>query len=243
MTHPGHGPIGAWYGKAPELWNYAATTSGLSIITDIGEKVFDKYLVFGNNNGSGTSSDYAPEGAPEDFERMSREWYVNSGGTFNTELYFNLQEASGGGNQIPIGGSDSSYVLMSRSTNTDQFMAIAYPDNFIGQILVFEGVPLDDKYYTIGYASETIPIEPDGLVEQRLQQITVGPNPANDKLTIQYGAGTEASIFSLTGQLLMSFTLNSNQETLDINSLQPGMYLLRYKFENSSLTRKLVINR
>ena len=234
--------IGAWFGKSAELWNQAITETGLSIITDIEEKVFDKYLVFGHNNQSGTSTDNAPEGAVDDFERLSREWYINIGGIFDNEMYFNLQEGAGGSEQLPSGASDSSYVLMSRSNNTDQFMAVAYPDNIIGEILVFNSVPLLDMYYTIGYSETPIPIIPDGIAETRLQQIKAGPNPATNLITIQNAAGITASIYSLTGRLMKTVILTTNNESIDVGSLNPGMYFIQFRYKNTTLSSKIIIN-
>jgi hypothetical protein len=236
-------PVAAWFGKAPELWNYATTTNGLSIITDIGEKVFDKYLVFAHNNLSGTTTDYAPEGAGEDYQRTSREWYLNHGGNFKTDMYFNLQEASGGGSQLPSGGGDSSYVLMYRSSGTEDFTAMAYPNQILGDILVFSGAPIQDVNYAIGYSSAPIPIEPDGLEEQILQTIRTGPNPADGRLIISGGKGISCRIFSLTGNLMKTDSLSSNNETIDISDLAPGMYLIQFKMNGITSTRKIIINR
>ena len=98
-------------------------------------------------------------------------------------------------------------------------------------------------YYTIGYASSPIPIKPDGVIEQRLNRITAGPNPASNKLIIQNGAGAIATIYSLTGKPLHTAGLKTNQESIDVNHLQPGMYILQYQYENVSRSRKIVINR
>jgi len=236
-------PIAAWFGKAPELWNYATTTNGLSIITDIEEKKFDKYLVFGHNELSGINTENAPENAPEDFIRLNREWYINSGGSFNSEIYFNLQEAAGGGEQLPDAASDSLYVLMTRADITEQFSAIAYPDNHIGDILVFNTDELQDKFYCIGYASSIIPIEHSGIEDQILQRISAGPNPATDELTIRNAEGVNMQIYSLQGKLILTQFLHDNLEKVDTHYLSSGMYIIHYQYKNTSVSQKLIINR
>jgi len=88
-------PVGAWCGRIDEEFYVANSESGLSVFTDIQEKEFEKYLVFGHNTLSGTTSDFAPNNAPDDFLRLNREWYLNKGGSFLCDVFINLEQAAG----------------------------------------------------------------------------------------------------------------------------------------------------
>ncbi len=56
---------------------------------------------------------------------------------------------------------------------------------------------------------------------------TLFPNPAHDALTIESNNGGKALIQNAsTGQTIKEFSLSSNSETIDIKTLEMGMYLL-----------------
>jgi len=234
-------PVAAWYGKSPELFNYATTENGLSIITDIGDKEFDKYIVFGHNGLSGISNDYEPPDAPDDFERTSREWYLNKAGTFNSDLYFELEKAAGGGASLPIGEQDSLYVLLWRSDLDVPFQAIAYPDQILGSILVFNAKDLYDGYYAIGYASTVIPLTSYHVADMLLQEILISPNPARDHLTVYNGNGTWMNIYSAQGLPLEQIQLSNVKETIDLSGFSSGFYLIEFNLEGKSITKKMII--
>jgi len=238
-----HDLVAAWYGKAPELFNYATTENGLSIITDIEEKVFDKYLVFGHNNGVAISVENPPANAPEDFMRYSREWYINSGGSFASDMYFDLNLAAGGSLTLPLEEPDSLYVLLWRSDVSESCKAIAYPDNKLDQILVYNRTDLPNGYYTIGYASTVITLESTGINEKILDKITIGPNPVQGHLNIQNGDQVDLKIYDLQGKLLFTKSLTSNHESIDVSQLNPGMYLVELRLDHHFITKKIIINK
>jgi hypothetical protein len=65
------------------------------------------------------------------------------------------------------------------------------------------------------------------------QGISVFPNPAGETITFSLSDRTtrvlSADIFDLYGKLLMEFDLQDNNQSLSVESLAPGMYLLRVK--------------
>lgn len=65
-------------------------------------------------------------------------------------------------------------------------------------------------------------------------KVSIAPNPAHEQLQI-LGAteGGEASIFNVSGQLLMTV---KNTTTLNISALPSGVYQLRYQSENGETT-------
>jgi len=235
-------PVAAWYGKSPELYNYAATENGLSVITDIGEKEFNKYLVFGHNGSSGISTANKPQYAPDDFERLSREWYLNRGGSFNSDMYLELEKAAGGGETLPVGEPDSLYVLMWRTDTEAPFSAIAYPDQILGSILIFNGKDVQDGYYCIGYASTVIPLSSSDIAEQLLRNIVFVPNPATDRIVIQNGENTIMNIYDLQGNLLKSVQLNNARESILLDKFPSGLYMIEFYLEGRAITKKLIIH-
>jgi len=197
--------------------------------------------VFGHNGLSGISNDYEPPDAPDDFERTSREWYLNKAGTFNSDLYFELEKAAGGGASLPIGEQDSLYVLLWRSDLDVPFQAIAYPDQILGSILVFNAKDLYDGYYAIGYASTVIPLTSYHVADMLLQEILISPNPARDHLTVYNGNGTWMNIYSAQGLPLEQIQLSNVKETIDLSSFSSGFYLIEFNLEGKSITKKMII--
>jgi len=234
-------PVAAWYGKSPELYNYATTENGLSVISDIGEKQFDKYLVFGHNNLSGLSTENEPDNAPDDFMRFGREWYMNRGGTFKSDMYFELEKAAAGGEELPIGESDSLYVLMWRSESDAPFTAIAYPDQILGSILVFNGMDIHDGYYCIGYASTIIPLYVNDIAEQLLREITIFPNPAASHISIRNGTDVLMKIYNMQGHFLKKHIIRRVEETINLDNFPSGLYMIEFNLEGKSITKKLII--
>ena len=237
-----HDVTAAWYGKSPDLFNYALTTNGLSVIAAIESKEFNKYVLFGHNAGTGTSVDYAPTNAPADFQRLSREWYLNKGGILVTgDMYFNLTEASGGGAVLPSGAKDSLYALIHRWDDGVGFQVMGYADQVIGDILVFRDRPLSTGYYCIGYASTVIPPTPGTVDEQSLNRIRINPNPASDQITVYNGQGWQVSITDISGKVLKESLIQTESQYIDLSNMTHGLYFVRIYKGRLSKTQKLII--
>ncbi len=75
------------------------------------------------------------------------------------------------------------------------------------------------------------------------QTTEIYPNPANNVLNIvSYTVGIEnINIYNLNGQLVLNKEVNNNQKTLNISSLESGIYIVDILSENTSVKRKLII--
>ena len=81
-------------------------------------------------------------------------------------------------------------------------------------------------------------------VNELIAQTTeIYPNPANNVLNIvSYTVGIEnINIYNLNGQLVLNKEVNNNQKTLNISSLESGIYIVDILSENTSVKRKLII--
>ncbi len=70
------------------------------------------------------------------------------------------------------------------------------------------------------------------------------PNPAHDAVYISGLSETDEtySVVNVAGKTVQQGTLNTNQHQIDINQLHPGIYLLRYSFQNRYYTHKIIKN-
>jgi lysyl endopeptidase len=80
------------------------------------------------------------------------------------------------------------------------------------------------------------------------EEISLFPNPAGDLLNVQSGLarGREAGIlvYDLTGKLVLQKKLAwQGEATLDVSGIQPGLYILRFRQGDSTVTRRFLISR
>ncbi len=87
--------------------------------------------------------------------------------------------------------------------------------------------------------------QPDGFVgisEDELTSVSVYPNPATDLVTIN-GLETEgmATISTLNGQIVQTNTVGKGTQTLSIESLPSGIYMISIETTNGKATHRLVV--
>jgi uncharacterized repeat protein (TIGR01451 family) len=83
---------------------------------------------------------------------------------------------------------------------------------------------------------------PLGLDEPISEAIYLYPNPAEDKIKFSGASVTEASIYDLTGKLVLE-TKNILNNELSLNNLQTGIYQAVLKTNSTISTQKLVIKK
>lgn len=84
----------------------------------------------------------------------------------------------------------------------------------------------------------------------QLIDVELFPNPNNGVFTFKYQIPTDAKgkleIYDLSGKLISSFYINSNEESIDVNLMEipNGIYLYKFYVNNElMLTEKLIINK
>jgi hypothetical protein len=74
--------------------------------------------------------------------------------------------------------------------------------------------------------------------------IFIFPNPAQDVITIfELPLGAELSILDITGKIIFSTTVNSNQLIVNTDEFSNGIYLVNVNTNGSTTTKKLVVNK
>jgi beta-glucanase (GH16 family) len=71
----------------------------------------------------------------------------------------------------------------------------------------------------------------------------VYPNPVSEELNIAAEINyplTKANIYSITGQLLQSFSINENETAVNVAGLAPGIYFLEIKSERGTERQKFI---
>lgn len=73
-----------------------------------------------------------------------------------------------------------------------------------------------------------------------LDQIKIFPNPSTDYLTIQSQENIWVSIYDIQGRKLLSEQINRNYQTIDVSSLQSGVYTIVLSDANTTYVQKIV---
>ncbi|MCX6290366.1 MAG: T9SS type A sorting domain-containing protein [Bacteroidetes bacterium] len=234
-----------WFGKDPAQYNFGATTNGLSIISNIQSKHFD-YAVFGHNDSAGTSTTHLPAGASVDFKRLSREWYFNKGGNISADLYFNLYNAAAGGDTLALNQPVQYYTLLVRDSASQDYSALACADNLYsgGTVVKFAGLPLDNKYYTIGVGSTqlatTLSVD---AIQNKNENNTLYPNPACNYFTVDHAGNAVISMYNTMGCLLKQVKSSGDLTSVDVHDISNGIYFVEIRKHEQTITKRIVIQK
>jgi len=74
-----------------------------------------------------------------------------------------------------------------------------------------------------------------GISENNLLSFEMYPNPVSDVLNIQLPTGTEKAevgVFDISGRLVSSKTISSNDVSLDVQKFSKGIYIIRVTTNN-----------
>lgn len=231
-----------WFGKSPEQYNYAVTTNGLSIIAGgIAEKQFRKYLVFGHDALSGVTDENAPLGAPADFMRTERSWYVNKGGSFGSQCVFNLEQAAGSGEQLTGSDDPIYYTLLFRSLESDDFEALHCANEVNGNYIIFNNIQLADGYYAIGHCSEQLAnpsTRSESIAEHKMR---IYPNPTHGLIKTEHVEDAKLTVFDLSGRTVYAQEITSDKPSVDLSHLPKGIYITVLSNAQERISQKLIL--
>jgi hypothetical protein len=71
----------------------------------------------------------------------------------------------------------------------------------------------------------------------------VYPNPVSEVLNIDVDSSnlnSKVNLYSITGQLLQSFSINETENTIDVAGLAPGIYFLEIKSDLGTERQKFI---
>lgn len=85
------------------------------------------------------------------------------------------------------------------------------------------------------------------LKDNSFEDFSMYPNPASDKITLQFAATLEnvsISIYDLQGKKIVNSKVSprGNAIVFDVSKIQPGMYFVKIVSGNQSAVRKLIVN-
>jgi hypothetical protein len=103
-------------------------------------------------------------------------------------------------------------------------------------LIVSDGLLSDKEVFTIS-------VKPNGIHDNETEKITLYPNPVNSVLNIKYhGTIKNIQLISITGICILNERINASETDLNIESLNPGIYLVKIKTNNGILFRRIIKN-
>jgi len=229
----------AWY-TTEENFHRITSDNGMSVITDIVDKEFWRYLVMGNTDATGITTDNAPTTSPLDFNRTTREWYMKCSPGINGTFTVDLDEAEGSMIQddFPL----EQYALLWRPSTDVDFIALATPTSPIDGIFQFQEFDFMDGYYAFGVSAEPFELQ-TGLAEiQTEKAFIVFPNPSAGEVTISgLVAGDEILLCNALGKHIKTIVPTQNDVKLDLSDESKGTYFIHIQSKNTIFTQRIIL--
>jgi len=233
------------------FWNALSFSDPRSVVTSNGISIIASniptydYLVMGHNNGTGVTTSDIPVNAAPNFNRLGREWYFNVVGSFSADLFFNLNDASGGGTILDLTQPAANYTLIERDMATGVFTSLKAGNSITGGVVSFDDVALSaNRYYTVGVGDAVTGI--DDLTKNNFN-LNVFPNPSNGVLTFTMDQNVANSatvnVLNAIGEVVFSkeLTIVENGNTIELEDIPAGMYFLKITTENGVDTKRFTL--
>ncbi|MCK9451092.1 MAG: T9SS type A sorting domain-containing protein [Bacteroidales bacterium] len=229
----------AWY-RNSENHHRITSDYGITLISNIQEKEFRKYLVVGQNELEGVSTDFAPENPPNGFMRSSKEFYINAAGNVGGSLTIMLEDAVA--MDIPAEADINRYALLHRANADDNFTAVMRPTRPLAGVFQWNDITFKDGFYAIGYAEEEFPIQGwIAVQENAFAKLILAPNPVKESLQLKgIPPNTTLSIYALSGARIKTLKLDSFQQNIDLSNLEKGIYIAVFESDKGITTNKII---
>ncbi len=184
------------------------------------------------------------------------EYGVNNADIGNTIILKNGQVYVGGNSQRLGVGTDYDYVVLKIdsatgvSTGVYRYNGLANGNDAVSSLYVFDNgnVALTGLSYINSQYDWTTQLLSDVVLSvqniDKENSFHVYPNPttSGEVLTIVGNSIKSYSIISATGQIVQQGTLEKNEyNSIYLNNVSTGMYLLYLKTDNGIMTRKLIV--
>ena len=156
--------------------------------------------------------------------------WANDGNSANIDITINVGDTvqwtwgAGTHNVITVSGTSNNTEDIESDFSNVVGNVFSYTFNTVGST-DFECSPHPNNMYGTITVSATA-----GISENKLLSFEMYPNPVSDVLNIQLPTGTEKAevgVFDYTGRLVTSKIISSNDNTIDVQKLSKGIYLIR----------------
>lgn len=162
--------------------------------------------------------------------------------TYTNVLRYKLAE-SGVANNVPILGD---IELARVQYEYYDFSVSKFPIFIYSNVIVGEqgGAPLMDVFSVLSLDKPTEAVSV-GLNVEELTNAKVYPNPSSDVININLSNknnnSVDVEIVNNLGQVVYSTSMNASTQSIDVSSLNTGIYFVRLTSEGNTATQKIMI--
>lgn len=127
------------------------------------------------------------------------------------------------------------------------YKPVVYEKNDTAEMAITTNRGVIAKYGLFQTSTDTSEDNNTGIGTKALDpnksSMAIFPNPAQSEVHIQWQgqSGAEAALYNTQGKQLQTLQLNRGGQAFDLSGLKPGMYLLKVRYENRQLSKKLLI--
>ncbi len=182
---------------------------------------------------------------------------VTSGETYKISFYKRSNAAlSGNGQSAVFTGLSNNAAAM--TTILKPYSAITPQTVWIKDSATFTATATETRYFALGgkgtnSATTQVNVRYDniviskvtassGLTKVEAKEIKISPNPSNGLFNVNIiSNNTNVEVYNLVGQLVYNTTAKVGNLSLNLKDLSKGTYFVKFSNENSSTTKKLVI--
>lgn len=119
-----------------------------------------------------------------------------------------------------LGGSDHDFGNSIQQTTDGGYIVAGYSDSNDGDVTGNHGIT---DFWIVKLAPDNLGIDEIN----RKDNFSIYPNPVKDILTIEgIAPNTQLIITDLTGKTILSTTVKSNKESIDVSGLPAGVYFI-----------------
>jgi hypothetical protein len=220
-----------------EAFNALGTVSSTTTVVGLTiHAASDKTVVIDANNKSLDGMDFTHRlklGGSGSFDEngmpISRVVSFNVAG--NTAITIMAMSSSGSEDRIlniavdSMNGKLAEYPVLGASLTKGEFTYTGKP----AKIFLYSPSSGVNIYYIKAVALSTRAEQ----IFTKKEVVNVYPNPADDKIYIDYGQPIRVAVYNMAGVLVKSKMIHSKHEYIGINDLQPGVYLIRSQNDNT----------
>jgi len=157
-----------------------------------------------------------------------------------------------------MGNTNITVAAMSSSGSSDRILNIAAgsKDNVIAEfpalgasltkgVYYYQGGPTKIYFYSPDQGVNVYYLKaasiPTSVKEFDIDRsiVNIYPNPATDKVYVDYNKPIQVAVYNIAGSLLKSKMIRSNYDYISVGDLQPGVYLIRSQNDNT-FAKKLI---
>jgi len=148
------------------------------------------------------------------------QWQRNNAGTWT-----NIEEGSG------YTGTNTETLTIAGSVVTTALTGLSV------RAMVTTSMPCSDVFTDSATLTVTL-----GTDKNEIRSLKLYPNPTSSSVYIDYGDGGNASIivWDIHGRIMKSQTIQGSGSSIDISSLEAGVYLFRITTANGTVNRRVI---